>query len=159
MPLYGKPKGKGPGFDFDFSVEKLKKPVLVLLAVIVLFFVAQALLAFFSPKPTEFSFDRNPLNLAESQSSVLSITVKNVFDSTVESSVLSVEPVDLQNIIVFPAQKNIEILGKGEKRVFDFAIRPNPNGSVSSGDYKIRMSLEMNGKTFEEEATLSIKTA
>ena len=159
MPLYGKPRGSGSGMDFDFSVESLKKPLLAIIAVVVLFFAVQALLAFFSPKPMEFSFDRNPLNLGESQSAVLSVALKNVFAKPVEGAVVSVQPIDRQNIIVFPAQKGIEILGRGEKRVFDFNVRPNPNGSVSSGDYKLKIVLEIAGKTFEEEATLSIKTA
>lgn len=148
-------------FRFGFSRKKMKYPailILGLIAIVIAFFAIQIVL---QPQAIIYSLNPNPLDLAQEQTTLLTVNVFNVTGANATGSLLEVNAIASESFVITPKSQSISILEAGARREYIFQIRPfnqaNPSAGIPAGDYKIRIHLIVNSEEFEKEAVLQVK--
>ena len=158
MGLYDGKRNVNLNFKFNFDWRRMKMPLLGLGAIVVVFIFAIAIFLAVQPKPIVAVLEPNPLNLANDMDSFLTVTINNVSEVTASNVVVSVETEASDSIAIFPRQREIPTLGKGENRTLSpFVVSPNPASKVYSGTYILTIKTVINGKAFEEKVSLELK--
>ncbi len=158
MGLYDGKRNLNLNFKFDFDWRKMKLPLLSLGTIVVLFVFAVLIFLMVQPKPILASLDPNPLNLANEMDSYLTVSINNVSCATASNVIVTVETEASDAITIFPKEREIPTLGKGENRTLSpFVVSPNPVGIVYSGTYNITIKTVINGQAFEEKVSLELK--
>jgi len=160
MGLYdGRPKVnlKVPEFRFNFEWKRAKKPAIGLAALMIFVFFVLSIALLVQPKALEASLEPNPLNLAKDYDSYLTVTVNNVSNETAFNVIVSVETEASDAITIFPKERVILTLGKGETRILSpFVVSPNTAGNVYSGTYYLTIKTVINGQTFEKQVAMQL---
>ncbi len=160
MGLYDSGKGLNLNFGFNFAWSQAKYPILgivaVIVALILLFLVALPAL---QPKPIEAKLEPNPLHLPKQQNSFLTVILNNTTGETARDVVVEVETEASDALVIFPASKTIETLGKNETRKLEdaFVVSPNPGTKALSGTYVITIKARINEVDLEKQLVLELK--
>lgn len=146
---------------FNISKKAITYAVAVFVTIVAIYFIYNALTAITTAEPFYTEFDKEALDLSDEQarSIVLSVYVTNITESTAMNSIVEIVPIDTKTLIVYPTQRTIETLGKGEKRRLDFTIRTNPNEKIYAGEYTLNVLVNVNGEFFGKSISLKVKTA
>jgi len=147
--------------DFDFGLE-LSKARLKVIALIVIFLVAVVAIlfiasAFFQPRAIAASLNDNPLYLKEKKLTILNVTISNVTAETARNVEIRVEAEDQQAIIVNTgsmAIEKIDLIESGLNRKTSFTVVPREG--IKEGDYRIKVSVAINGTPFTESVVLKV---
>ncbi len=157
MSIYDESKSLPSLPKFSFGYDKLKFPLIAVIAVLVIAFLIVSFSSLFKPDPLLISFEEPTFDLTEKKSLVMKIVVFNVLEKDVSDSVITVTPVDAGAITVFPKEVFIATLGKGETRTFqEFNVRPL-HENIASGNYEIEIKFVSAGQTFTKRASIYIK--
>lgn len=158
MSIYDEGKIK---MDFKFDLGK-SKPLLIIVILaaviaVVWFFAVSPLIEALKPSAIEIKFSANPLDLTlkGNNSTIMYVTVSNVFGGDERNVLVKAKPIDETSIVIYPPESSIEVLGKNEKRKINFVIRPNEK--IVSGNYEIEVELIINNQSFLKRATLAVK--
>jgi len=148
-------------FGFNFSFEKIKKPLIIGLTIIIIVLAFIALNGFLQPKALVLSFSENPLTITKEGKNytVLSITITNTLNETAENIKLIVKPIDSTALSINSEkekEESLTILGANESRTLKFIVMPVDSEKILQGKYKIQAILYLNSKEFKEETTLEI---
>jgi hypothetical protein len=158
MGLYDGKRNVNLNLKFDFDWRRMKLPLISLATIVVLFVFAVAIFLAVQPKPIAASLEPNPLNLANDMDSYLTVTINNASEATASNVIVSVETEASDAITIFPGQREIQTLGRGENRTLSpFVISPNPSAQVYSGTYILTIKTVINGQAFEEKVSLELK--
>ncbi|MCD6434592.1 MAG: hypothetical protein J7L14_03195 [Candidatus Diapherotrites archaeon] len=154
MGIYeGKHKLKLP--EIRSPVEAAKKLIPILIVIIAVCVIALTAYELAKPRYIEYSFTINPLDLSEETLTELQLTIKNPLKETAKNVVVRVYPEAKDELVVFPAKKEISVLD--ETRKLSFVIRPTTEKTILSGRYIINIELIVADKTYRERAILEIK--
>ena len=157
MSIYDESKSMPSLPKFSFGYEKLKFPLIAVIAVLVIAFLIVSFSSLFKPDPLLISFEESTFDLSQRNSLVMKIVVFNVLEKDVSDSVISIEPVDKDAITVFPNEVLIPTLGKGETRTYnEFNVRPL-HENIASGNYEIKIKFVSAGQTFTKRTSIYIK--
>lgn len=143
------------------SFKQFKYSAIAIVALIFAIALLFALNDVLRPSQLELSLQPNPLDLTSflQSSATLDIKVFNVKNETVSPLVVTVSEVGGNNLLIFPASREVDSMGpQTVQELKPFIIRVNPGKTINSGSYKLKVVLEVAGeKTAEEELTLSVK--
>ena len=159
MGIYdGKAADQGQGAGFQPKSALLVVGIIVL--VIIAFFIGNFLIGFFSEKPLALSLAKN--EISSSEQTVLYVTVANTGTESLKTISVSANAVDQQAISVTASGTNkLSILGKGEKRTFEFLVNPLASCAgcnVLPGNYMINVRVTAAGIEYSSGSiTLKIK--
>lgn len=147
------------GFDF-FGVTKQLIPfaigIIVLIGLVLLFAMFSEII---KPQPIAASFQDNPLDLTKSTFTKMTVTITNVTTRNAPDVQVEVIPEVTDAIIVAPAKTDLGLVEKGNKRVTEFIVRPNPAKAVKPGTYTLNVFAVINSERFQQKMVLEIKTA
>ena len=141
-----------------FDVGKLlayKKHVAILIAVIVIAFLAYQIIINFQPTPIKANFSKNPISIAEGKTN-LSVTITNTTAGDSGRVYVDVQPVDIKTLTVSPVRQEISLLGAGENRKLDFEVSVREGQTVYPGKYTIVVEAIINEQSFTQEFTLTL---
>jgi hypothetical protein len=161
MGIYdGKDSGQGSGRAGGFPMKNLLIVIAAIVVVSAAFFVGSMVMNFVAEKPLTMSLAKN--EISASGQTVLYITVANTTDNSISSINVSANAVDQQAISVTAAGTNrLAILGKGEKRTFDYIVNPLSGCetcNVLPGNYLINVRVTAGGVEYASGSiTLKIK--
>jgi len=145
---------------FKFSWKDFKYPIIAVAGIFLIIIAFVALQYLFQPKPIVAVFSPNPLDMAQEQSTLLTVDVFNTTETTVSNAMLKISPIAGEMFVVTPETKIISTFESGGRRQFVFQIRPfnrdNPSAGIPAGDYKINVVLSLNGKQFMKEVILQV---
>ncbi len=141
---------------YSFSYSKLKFPVIAFIAVLVIAFLVISSLSLFEPDPLLVSFEEQVFDLNEKNSLLMKAVVVNVLQEDVRDSVIKVSPVDEKALTVFPKEIQVEVLGQGESRAYNFNVRVL-NEEIPSGNYEIQIGFLAGGHLYIKRVSVYIK--
>lgn len=154
---------KQVNFKFGFSWKKLKYPTLLIIGIIIIVFAFFAVQNLLQPRLISAVLNPNPLDLAQAQTTTLTVDVVNTTRETASNSIVRVSAIASEMFVITPETQAISTLEANGRRQFVFQARPfnknNPDSQVPAGDYVIRIEFELNEKKFSEEIVLQIKKA
>lgn len=148
--------------SFNFA-GKWGKQLLLALAVIVIIVLAfLSFSQFFQPSAISYSFSPSELDFSNGKREiVLNVSVTNITGQDSAETTVKVEPADPSSIEVFPAERKIGLLPKGETRELKaengFLLKPSPLKEALLGTYTIRITALVSNKTFSGETVLNVK--
>jgi hypothetical protein len=144
---------------FSFGYDKLKFPLIAVIAVLVIAFLLVAFSSLFKPDPLLVSFNKSAFDLKQEDKILLmKVVVMNVSGEDAVDSVIKVKAVDSDSLIVFPEEISVPVLGKGEARELNFNIRA-VHEEISSGNYEINIGFLSNGKLFTKRVSIYVKNS
>ena len=147
---------------FDFvSIAKPAAPfIAALIALIALVFLFGILSELIKPQAIEASFLDNPLDMTkDNRFTKLSVTITNVTGRNAPIALVEVKPENPKDIIVSPSRVDLGLVERGNRRITEFIVRPNPAEKVLAGTYTLNIFVVMNGERFQKQMVLEIKTA
>jgi len=154
---------KKANVKFGFSLKQARYPAIFLGALILIIIVFLALQALFQPQPIIASLNPNPIDLAQGQTTMLTVDVVNTTKANSASSTLKIFPVASEMFVITPESQQISTLEAEGRRQFVFLARlfnkNNPGAAVPPGDYKINILFSINGREFSKQIVLQIKGA
>lgn len=142
-----------PGLGFDFPVEKLKKPAIAILAIIVLFAVIVAALSMpnpFSASPVTAWFGENPIST--DGETTLFVRVSNPANRPITASV-EARAVDNSSLYVGPPEADIGLLDR--TRELKFIV--NTIGKILPGDYVLVVTFNAGDEKYSEQVKLTVR--
>lgn len=130
--------------------------IIVLIGLVLLFNFLSELM---KQQPIVASFSENPLEMAKGSTyTKLSVTVSNTLGKNAPNVQVEVRAEDTETLIVSPAKTDLGLIEKGNRRITEFIIRPNPAKTIRAGTYTLNIFVVMNGERFQEQVILEIKT-
>jgi hypothetical protein len=147
--------------EFNFvSVTKQIVPFAIGLVVLIgLFLLFNIFSEMLKPQAIVASFNDNPLDLTKGNSfTKLSLTVTNTLKENAPNVFVKVGAENPEAIIIVPTQADLGLIEKGNKRITEFIVRPNPAKKVLAGTYTINILVTMNNEQFKQSMVLEIKT-
>ncbi len=146
-------------FDFVAIVKPAVTFIAALIALIALVLLFGILSELIKPQAIEASFLDNPLDMTkDNRFTKLSVTITNVTGKNAPITLVEVKPENPKNIIVSPAQTDLGLVEKGNRRITEFIVRPNPAEKVLAGTYTLNVFAVINGERFQKQMVLEIKT-
>ncbi|MBU2099820.1 hypothetical protein KKG83_02030 [Candidatus Micrarchaeota archaeon] len=143
---------------FSFGYDKLKFPLLAVIAVLIIAFLIIAFSSLFKPDPLLVSFSESSFDLSQEDKILMKVVVVNVSGEDAVDSVIKAKAVDSDSIVVFPEEVSVPVLGKGESRSFDFNLRALRE-DIPSGNYEINIGFLSNGRLFTKRVSIYVKNS
>jgi len=156
-PLKDKAAKKIPSDRSGFELPEWAKSIGIgLIAVILVLILGYIVYLAVQPSYLSVNLKPNPSILIDGSSTTkLSVEVKNILDFDLKNLELNIVPIDKLSVVVLPSDvKKINILGQGEKRLFDYDV--SSIGNISPGEYKINVILKTSEGIFEKQVTWEI---
>ncbi len=108
-----------------------------------------------TPQAIDASFSENPLDIAKGSSfTKLSVTITNITSKNAPNVQVEVIPENTKDINVTPNRTDVGLIDKGNERITEFIIQPNP--TAKGGKYPINVYAVINGERFQKQMELKI---
>jgi len=127
--------------------------LIVVIALLVLFFVPLGDFSLIAANPLSLSFNKS--KVASSESALLYVTLSNSLGKDLNSITVNAKAVDEKNIEVFPKTRFVVTLGLNETRVLEFSVMPKKE--ALKGSYSIEITALIEGKIFTKRINLEIE--
>lgn len=109
--------------------------------------------------PLALSFSKNPISLAQNDSTILEVEITNPGNEAAFGIVIAPQVINQEQLRISPESQTISSLGAQETRKLQFLVLPlNPDSNpFFPGNYRIDVKAEMNGKTYANYLFLEIE--
>lgn len=147
-------------FDFASAVKQFAPIVIGIIAIFALFLIYGMISDATKPQAITADFSRNPLDLTKNDLNFtkLEVTITNISNSNARNVLVEVSPEDTKSIVVSPQITYLGLVEKGNKRLTEFIVRPNP-AVIRSGTYTINVYAVINGERYSKQMVLEVKTS